>query len=759
MDIGAGVAIVGIGCRFPGGVFTPDQYWDFMLRRGDGIVEVPGDRWNTDLYYDPDPEAPGRAYTRHGGFVTCSPWDFDAEFFGISPREAEVMDPQQRWVLEVAWEALDDAGLAGMASGHDVGVYIGGFMSDNQIRRCMSSARRAISHYTATGASQAMLSNRLSHALDLRGPSMTIDTACSSSIVAIHQATQAISRGECEFALAGGVNVMTHPEVFVSMCKGRFLAPDGRSKSFDAAADGYGRGEGAGMLVLKGVDAAMRDRDRIYAVIAGSGANQDGHTMGITVPNGAAQRQLARDVCTTANLAPHEIGYVEAHGTGTPVGDPIEVAALGEAYGLAESRTSPLLVGSVKSSIGHLEAAAGVAGVIKAALAIKHRTVPPQAWLDTLNPAIPFRDLNIEVVTRTTAFPTPSGRAIAAVNGFGYGGTNGHVILAQPPDMPARSTERGPTTIFPISAATQDAVGAVAEAMRNALDCASSVDDLCSAAWSRRAHHTFRTAVPYSDEAELVRNLDAVAAGTTRISRAIVPAGTNPVFVFSGMGPQWWGMGRELLAKDGPFAHTAAEIDSVFVEIAGWSILDELRKPEPDSRIPRTEFAQPANFLVQVGLVAELAALGIDPDAIVGHSVGEVSAAYVSGALTLRDALLVSCHRARLQSRTDDTGGMLVIGLTEDEVKPRLAEPACHDVVVAAINAPASLTLAGPRASIEYLYRDLSGDDVFVRPLPVTVPYHSPLMNPILADLVSVLPTSSRNGHNGSCIRRSPPSG
>jgi acyl transferase domain-containing protein/NADPH:quinone reductase-like Zn-dependent oxidoreductase/acyl carrier protein len=738
MDNGQGVAIVGIGCRFPGGVFTPDQYWDFMLRRGDGIVEVPRERWNTDLFYDPDPAAPGRAYTRHGGFVTRSPWDFDAEFFGISPREAEVMDPQQRWVLEVAWEALDDAGLAGVASGRDVGVYVGGFMSDNQIRRCMSSARRAISHFTATGASQSMLSNRLSHALDLRGPSMTIDTACSSSLVAIHEATQAISRGECEIALAGGVNVMIHPELFVSMCKGKFLSRDGRSKSFDAAADGYGRGEGAGMLVLKSVDAALRDRDRIYAVIAGSGANQDGHTMGITVPNGVAQRDLALAVCEKANLAPHEIGYVEAHGTGTPVGDPIEVTALGEAYGLAELRTSPLLVGSVKPSIGHLEAAAGVAGVIKAALAIRHRTIPPQAWLENLNPAIPFSDLNIEVVTQTTAFPTPSGRAIAAVNGFGYGGTNGHVILAQAPDMPAPATERPSIALFPISAANRDSVRAVAAAMRSTVGCASSIDDLCSAAWSRRAHHPFRTVLPCSDKDELARHLDAVAAGTTTISRATVPTGTKPVFVFSGIGPQWWGMGRELLAMDGPFARTAAEIDSLFVEIAGWSILDELLKPESDSRIQRTEYAQPANFLVQVGLVAELAALGVEPAAIVGHSVGEVSAAFVSGALALRDALLVSYHRARLQASTEGAGGMLAVGLSESEVALRLSEGGGLDVVVAAVNSPDSVTLAGPLTAIEHLHRDLSAD-VFVRRLQVTVPYHSPLMDPILDDLVTVL--------------------
>jgi acyl transferase domain-containing protein/NAD(P)-dependent dehydrogenase (short-subunit alcohol dehydrogenase family)/acyl carrier protein len=738
MNSGQGVAIVGIGCRFPGGVFTPDHYWDFMLRRGDGIVEVPGERWNTDLFYDPDPDAPGRAYTRHGGFVTRSPWDFDAEFFGISPREAEVMDPQQRWLLEVAWETLDDAGLAGMAPGRDVGVFVGGFMSDNQMRRSMPSARRAMNHFTATGASQAMLSNRLSHALDLRGPSMTIDTACSSSMVAIHEAAQAISRGECEIALAGGVNVMIHPEVFVSMCKGKFLAPDGRSKSFDAAADGYGRGEGAGAIVLKSVDAALRDRDRIYAVIVGSGVNQDGHTMGITVPNGVAQRDLAQTVCEKADLAPHEIGYVEAHGTGTPVGDPIEVTALGEVYGLAGLRTSPLLVGSVKPSIGHLEAAAGVAGVIKAALSIRHRTIPPQAWLETLNPAIPFSDLNIEVVTQTTAFPTPSGRAIAAVNGFGYGGTNGHLILAEAPEMPAPAKERPSIALFPISAANKDAVRAVAAGMRSSLDCASSIDDLCSAAWSRRAHHTFRTVLPCSDKDKLARHLDAVAAGKAPVSRASVPTGTKPVFVFSGIGPQWWGMGRELLAMDGAFARTAEEIDSLFVEIAGWSILDELRKPESESRIQRTEYAQPANFLIQVGLVAELAALGVEPAAIVGHSVGEVSAAFVSGALSLRDALLVSYHRARLQATRDGTGGMLAVGLPETEVALRLSEGGGPDVVVAAVNSPDSVTLAGPLPAIEQLYRGLAAE-VFVRRLQVTVPYHSPLMDPILDDLVKDL--------------------
>ena len=740
MGIGAGVAIVGMGCRLPGGVYTPNQYWDFMLRRGDGIVEVPAERWNVDLFYDADPDAPGRAYTRHGGFVTTSPWDFDAEFFGISPREAEVMDPQQRWVLEVAWEALDDAGMAGRVSGRDVGVYVGGFMSDNLVRRHLPSARRAVDSRTATSGSLAMVSNRLSHALDLRGPSMTIDTACSSSLVAIHEATQAIAHGECEVALAGGVNVMVHPEVFVTMCKGGFLSPDGRSKSFDAAADGYGRGEGAGIIVLKPVEAAVHDGDRIYAVIEGTGANQDGRTMGITVPNGTAQRDLALRVCAQTGLSPDQVGYVEAHGTGTAVGDPIEVTALGEAYGRAGSRSRPLLIGSVKAAIGHLEAAAGVAGVIKAALAVHHSTIPPQARLDTLNPAIPFGDLNIEVATAVTAFPGAPGQAVAAVNGFGYGGTNAHVILTQAPQpVPPTETRTRPMRLLPISGGTDKALREMAAAMRGVVAGDSATDDICDAAWSRRAHHQFRTTVTYSDACELVDKLDEIGAGTTTVSRAIVPAGTKPVFVFSGMGPQWWGMGRELLTSGGIFSRTADEIDSVFTEIAGWSIVDELSKPEQTSRIHRTEFAQPANFLLQVSLAAELADLGVEPAAIVGHSVGEVTAAYVSGALTLRDALLVSHHRGRLQASTDGTGGMLAIGLSEVDAQQRLSESGHADVVIAAVNGSESVTVVGPVEAINTLHTDLESSGVFTRRLKVTVPYHCALMDPILDDLASAL--------------------
>ena len=399
------VAIVGIGCRLPGKVHGADQLWDFLLARGDGIIEVPADRWSLDRYYDPNPDMPGRMYIRSGGFLQDSLWDFDPEFFGISPREASIMDPQQRLLLEVTQEALDDAGVSGRVAGRPVGVYVGAFTADNMVLRHLPHTVAAMNSHTVTAGTFTMLSNRISFAYDLRGPSMTIDTACSSSLVALHEATQAIARGEIELALVGGVNAMLTPEMFVGMCKGRFLAEDGHCKTFDAAADGYARGEGAGVLVLKPLADATRDHDRIYAVIRASGVNQDGRTPGITVPNPEAQADLIRRVTAESGLRPDQIGYVEAHGTGTAVGDPLEMAALGKTLGRVEGRITDLVVGSIKNSIGHLEAAAGVASVIKAALTLQRRQLAPQASLSQLNPAIPFAEHRLRVITEAEPFP------------------------------------------------------------------------------------------------------------------------------------------------------------------------------------------------------------------------------------------------------------------------------------------------------------------------------------------------------------------
>ncbi|WP_378738202.1 SDR family NAD(P)-dependent oxidoreductase [Nocardia brasiliensis] len=728
------IAIVGIGCRFPGGVRDAASFWDLLRTKKDGIVEVPADRWNLDKYYDPDPEAPGRMYSRRGGFLTDSVWDFDPEFFGISPREASIVDPQQRLLLEVTWEALEDAGLTARVHGRPVGVYIGAFTSDNAISRVTPAARPFISGHTAMSYTFTLLSNRLSYVLNLRGPSMTIDTACSSSLVAVHQARRAILAGECESALAGGVNVMLQPETSVSMSKGRFLSADGRCKAFDASADGYGRGEGAGIVVLKRLDAARRDGDRVYAIVRGTGVNQDGRTAAIPVPNPVAQEELARAVCADAGIAPHEVSYVEAHGTGTPVGDPLEINALGRVYGTASGRERPLDVGSVKASIGHLEAAAGIAGLIKATLTVYHRTIVPQGWLQRLNPEIPFAELNVRVPTEVNELPD-TGNVLAAVNSFGYGGTNAHAIVQAPEQV---STEPAPPVfpVLPVSGRTPDATRELARRFAALIEQQHDIHALVAAAWTRRAHHPFRAAFDFSDSTDLQTKLQNFAMGADRPPfRALAERSARPVLVFSGMGPQWWRMGRDLLVSDGVFARTAQRIDTEFAAISGWSLIEELLRPEEESRVTTTEIAQPANFLIQVCLAAELAELGVRPAAIVGHSVGEVSAAYVSGMLSLREALLVSYHRARLQATTG--GAMIAVGLPENEALEALSNT--EGVSVAAVNSPTAVTLAGDRATVARVREELAATGAFVRALDVEVGYHSHLMDPILDELRSAL--------------------
>jgi acyl transferase domain-containing protein len=593
--------------------------------------------------------------------------------------------------------------------------------------------------HTPASASYTMLSNRIAYALNLVGPALTVDTACSSSLVAFHLACQALENGDCEVALAGGVNVMLQPETFVLMCKGGFLAADGRCKSFDASADGYGRGEGAGMVALKKLDDAVRDGDRIYAVVKATGSNQDGRTTAITVPNAESQENLARSVCVRAGLAPNEITYVEAHGTGTLVGDPVELRALGRVFGAPAGRTRSLGVGSVKSTLGHTEAAAGVASVIKAALAIHHRTIPPQGWLDKPNPDIPFDELGLHVQLEAEALPEDAEPMTIAVNGFGYGGTNAHTILQEFRREPsATNAPARHLGVLPISARSTGAARALAGRFADLITAGADPGRLAEAAWTRMAHHQYRTGMLVGETADLVRDLHLFAAGEGRdAARTIAARTAEPVFVFSGMGPQWWGMARELLRGESVFADTAAAIDAEFREIAGWSIIEELLRPEEESRVARTEVAQPANFLVQVALVRELAEYGIRPAAVVGHSVGEVSAAYVSGMLSLRDAVLVAYHRARLQATTAGSGGMLAVGMSPEQARGLVGDDPRVDI--AAINSASSLTLSGEIDRLDEIAEKLTEDGIFARRLRVEVPYHSRLMDPILDELRAAL--------------------
>ncbi|EFV14150.1 type I polyketide synthase [Segniliparus rugosus] len=737
------IAVIGIGCKFPGGIENADSFWDFVLNKGDAVTEIPKDRWDADKFYDPDPDAPGRMYTRRASFLTHRFQLFDADFFGISRREAAILDPQQRLLLEVTWEALDDAGIAGKVAGTNVGVFMGGFTNDNAVSRGITNKIEKINNFAAFSASQTLLSNRVSYTLNLTGPSMTVDTACSSSLVATHLAVQAITSGECDVALAGGSSVIFQPETFITMCKGRFLAVDGRCKSFDAAADGYGRGEGIGVVVLKSLEQARRDGDRVYAVLRGSGVNQDGRTMALPVPNPTSQRQLAERVIREAEVDPALIGFVEAHGTGTGIGDPLELSALGNAYGLAEGRAEPLLIGSVKNNFGHTEAAAGVAGLIKAALTAQRRTIAPQAVFNAPHPDVSLDSLRIRIPTEAEKYPDLGGPALVAVNSFGYGGTNAHVILEEPPaPVENQSPKRDSVRVFPISARSgpslKDTARDYAELLR-ADPTDENAQRLKTGIVGRRAQHFLRRGFIYRDAGDLLEQLSAYAQSDEPVPPRVLFGGiTDPVFVFSGMGPQWWGMGRSLLERPGLFQDLALEVDKAVGLISGWSLISEILRPEETSRITRTRIAQPANFLIQATLVKYLEHFGIRPAAVVGHSVGEVTSAYASGALSLADAAKVSFHRARVQAKTEGTGGMLAVGLGQADAERRI-ERFEGAVSVAAINGRGAVTLAGDSDALSALHDELVAEEVFAKALRVDVPYHSHLMDPILDELAGAL--------------------
>lgn len=741
------IALVGIGCRFPGGVHHAQSFWDLLKEGRDAVVDVPPDRWNLRRFYDPDAGKPGKMYVKQGGFLRQRIDQFDALFFGIAPREAECIDPQQRLLLETSWEALEDAGIPfDTLAGSNTGVFIGAFTLDHKLTQMGKMNRQFIGTHTAIGSTMTILSNRISYVLDLRGPSMSLDTACSSSLVAVHLACQAIWRGECDLALAGGVNVMMRPEYPMAMCKGGFLAPDGRSKSFDSRANGYGRGEGAGVVVLKRFSEALRDGDSIYALIRGTGVNQDGRTSGITVPNPDSQARLIQRVCTQYAIDPQDIRYVEAHGTGTPVGDPLEAKALGAALGKRVDG-DPCLVGSVKATIGHLEAAAGVAAIIKTALCLSHRQVPPQANLETPNPEIPFEKLGLKLPRQVEELAPGVEQVCAGVNSFGYGGTNAHVVLQNAPhavaDIPhAESLDK--VYCLPLSARSEPALGQLANAWLERFGETSNVrlSDMVYSASCRRGHHAHRLAAIGASWEELRGQLQAfVGQGVGEWSasgKRSDEAGQRPVFVYTGMGPQWWAMGQELYQHEAVYRTTVEECDAIFKTIAGWSILEEMLKGEEHSRMADTTIAQPANFLIQAGITALWRSHGVEPGAIIGHSVGEVTAAYAAGVLTLEEALLVSHHRSRIQKKAAGTGKMLAVSMSQEQCTS-LMKDLKGEVSIAAINSPTAVTLAGDALALQTFHEQLVQRGEASQFLQVEVPYHSPFMEPLKPEMRSVL--------------------
>ncbi|MGD2086179.1 MAG: beta-ketoacyl synthase N-terminal-like domain-containing protein [Candidatus Aminicenantes bacterium] len=755
------IAIIGMSCRFPGGADSTEAFWEMLINATDAIIDVPPDRWDMRRFYDPDPEKPGKMYIRQGGVLEEKIDRFDADFFNISPREGEAMDPQQRLLLEVTWEAFEDAGLdVEKLRGSNVGVYIGAFALDYKVLQFDPSNRHLLNSHTAAGCTMSILSNRLSHFFDFRGPSITLDTACSSSLAALHYACRSIRHSDCSIAACGGVNIMFKPEYPIVMCKGQFLSPDSRCRTFDASANGYARGEGAGVVILKSLPRAVENGDRVYALVHGTGVNQDGHTAGISLPNREAQETLIKKIYLQAGIPPSRVSYVEAHGTGTQAGDTTEAAALGNVLGKGRDSHNKLIVGSVKTNIGHLEAAAGIAGVIKTALCLKHRQIPPNLHFNNPNPAIPFEKLHIRIPQSLESWPEVDGPALAGINSFGYGGTNAHAILEEPPKNTRtnETAEEKPgehAMLMPLSARSKEALTALAEKYVNHFSPKSngnpfSFRDICFSAGVRRSHHDHRLAIIARSMADLLEKLRQFAKGVqmedVMCSRVVPAKNYKIVFVFSGMGPQWWNMGRELL-KEPVFRNTVEECEKIFIRLSGWSLLEELTKDENSSRMHEAQVAQPANFALQLGLTALWRSWGVEPDAVVGHSVGEVTAAYVSGALNLEDALKVSYHRSRLQQKTAGKGKMLATTLSRGTAQTYLKGFA-DKISIAAINSPQSVTLSGNGPALEKIATKLEEKNIFNRFTKVDIAYHSyqmdPLKDELIRELAAIQPTVPR---------------
>ena len=698
------------------------------------------DRWNACDWYDPDPAAPGKTVAEAGDFLDRIDM-FDAGFFGILPREADRMDPQQRLTLEVAMEAIDDAGLphSRLHGSRTLRLYR---ELPQRLRPTAISDPDNIDARTLTGALHCVVPNRLSYLLDLRGPSVSIDTGCSSSLVAIHLGCQSLRSGETDLAIAGGVSLMMAPELSVAMSKVGFMAPDGRCKTFDASADGFGRGEGCGIVVLKRLSDAIADDDRIHAVIRGSAVNQDGRSTLLAAPNGPAQEALIRESLRSAQLAAGRICFFETHGTGTALGDPIEVEAIATAVGRSEESEAACWLGSAKANFGHLEAAAGVVGLIKTIQVLRHGAVPPQPYFTKLNPHISLAGTRLAIPTALTRLPETGLPRCAAVSSFGVGGTNANLIVEEAPKLPTAlgASATDARRILPLSSQSPAALAAlVASWTRFLTESPASIDDLCHTAGNRRTHYDCRVAVTGASKDELRSRLEALSVADSPPGHHAAASQASRVgFVFCGQGPQWFAMGRELLAADSRFREVVAACDALLRPLAGWSLLEELSLPEERSRLAETEIAQPALFAIQVGLAALWKSWGVSPDCVVGHSLGEIAALHTAGALDLAEAIRIVFHRGRIMQKATGNGRMAAVGLSEKEAVDVVA-PYGVRLGVGAVNGPRSVVLSGEAAALDEVLAGLQRRDVSCRILPVNYAFHSAQMAPLRDALVSEL--------------------
>lgn len=739
------IAVVGMGCRFPGGVVDAASLWRLLLEGKDAVGDVPSERWDHSIFHHPDPTRPRSTTAAQAGFIEGVDL-FDAGFFGISPREAAQMDPQHRVLLEVSWEALEDAGMdLERLRGSPTAVFMGISAREYPLLQTIDT----IDTHASTGQASCMAANRISHAFHLLGPSVAVDTACSSSLVAVHMACSSIWSGEATVALAGGVNVLLGPDTFVGFSGLSMLSPDSRCFAFDARANGFVRSEGAGVVVLKPLSRARRDGDVVHAVILATVVNQDGHTPGITVPSESSQEGMLQAAYAAAGVKAGDVAYVEAHGTGTQVGDVVEAAAIGRCLGQPRRARGPLLLGSVKTNVGHLEAAAGMVGLIKACLVARHGVVPPNLHFERPNPRIDFDALNVRVPVEATPLPG-GGSIVLGVNSFGFGGTNAHVVLAPPPERPEPTgTNAGsPPFLLPVSARSPEALVEAARAFGETLGGVGdqggpALGDVCHAAAVRRTHHPFRLVAVGDGVAELRSALDAYVQGgeSPGLVHGRAPSSTRRprlAFLFPGQGSQWWGMGRELLDGDAAFRGVVERCDVVVRDAAGWSLLDEFRAAEDRSRIAETSVAQPMLFAVQAGLVESWRSRGVVPDLVLGHSVGEIAAAYAAGILGLEEAAHVAVHRGRLMDRAGARGRMLAVGADPATVEPYLAGHEAK-VSLAAVNSPTAVTISGDAESLEKVRRALRRGRVASTYLDVGYAFHSPQMDPVREELLQAL--------------------
>ncbi len=740
----APIAVIGVGCRLPGGVAGTEDFWR-MLRDGiDAITEVPAERWDNARLYDPEPDAKGCISTPYGGFVAGVD-QFDAAFFGISPREAERMDPQQRLLLEVAVEALEDGGqsLSRLAAS-DTGVFVGAHSHASDYLWLQYKDPEAIDAFTATGTAHNLFAGRLSYLLDLRGPAMVVDTACSSSLTAVHLAVQSLRASESALAIVGGVNLILEPNFSIAASRMHMLAADGRCKTFDQRADGFVRSEGCGVVVLKRLAHAIADGDPIRAVIRGSAINQDGNTNGITAPNGLAQRAVIQRALRDGGVDGADIGYVEAHGTGTALGDPIEVEALAATLGKG---SAPCFLGSVKTNIGHLEGAAGIAGLIKAVLVLQHGEIPANLHFSSLNPHISLAGTRLAVATELTQWDPNDKARLAGVSSFGWSGTNVHLVLEEAPvratvagaTAPASDDEAASTTsakcfVLPVSARSRGALVTMVDRYREMLGQAGSeqLGAVCATAALRRTSHGHRVAVVGRDAATLVSGLAEAAARAPSRPRLEPP---RVVFVFPGQGSQWAGMGRSLMAAEPEFRAAIARCDAAIRTEAGWSLIDVLSGKAPMDDIATL---QPTLFSMQIAIASLWRSWGFMPEAVVGHSMGEVAAAHIAGALSLDDAVRVMCRRSGLLRRIAGRGAMALVELSLQEARQACAGEASR-VAVAASNGPRASVLSGDVEALDRIITTLSARGVYCRPVKVDVASHSPQVDVLRDDLLAQL--------------------